>query len=293
MVTSHQITLPLYGCVTGILLPVQRFEILPGISLRRGIFDIFSTPMMAFKEAPEGSHTPGPWVPVKGASTSFKSRAELIIEDLAAVDGLTPSQAAWLIASLLRLRIEAPIRISAVANVSLASLMDRNDAWPLSFEAAPHQTGTFRAAQVTLTNDDLDWICEALHIAARLSQEERFTRALMIFDESVWSNRLDIGTVLIWTALEILLDCSGARRKTKAISSALAEHIAHDKADRDRAYNVIHDLYQKRGGVVHRGNRIEASDFAQLHSIARAAFLNVLGRKQLPTRPSKKPQQCV
>ena len=94
MVASDENTLPLNGCITGVLLPVHSFNTAPGISLRPGLFDIFSTPMMAFKEAPAGSHTLGPWGPVKGAYTSFKSRVELITEDLDALDMLTLSQVA-------------------------------------------------------------------------------------------------------------------------------------------------------------------------------------------------------
>lgn len=282
MLAQDKNTLPLYGCVTGIVLPAESFSVATGITLRRGLFDIFSTPMMGFKEAPFGSHTPAPWVAVDGAYHSFKSLAELAIEDLSALDGFMPSQAAWLIAALLRLRIEAPVRISAVANVPLSSLQERKDIWPLSFEASPNQNGLFHAAHMEMTAEDLDWLSETLPVAARFFHEERFMRALTIFDESVWSSRLEIGTVLIWTAIEILFDCSGEQHKTKAICSALAEHVTQDKPDRDRAYNIIRDLYEKRGGVVHSGRNIERTDFGQSHALARAAFMNVLDRKQLP-----------
>jgi hypothetical protein len=65
-------------------------------------------------------------------------------------------------------------------------------------------------------------------VAARLYHEERFMRGLSIFDESVWSGHAEMGTVLIWTAIEILFDLSGEPQKTKAICSALSEHVASD-----------------------------------------------------------------
>jgi hypothetical protein len=174
------------------------------------------------------------------------------------------------------------VRIPAVANVPLNTLQTRNDIWPVSFEVSPHQNGLFRAGHLEMTAEDLDWLADTLPVAARFFHEERFMRALMVFDESVWSSRLEIGTVLIWTAIEILFNCSGEQHKTKAICSALAAHIAHDKSHRDRVYNVIRELYEKRGRVVHRGRSIERDDFGQSHSLARAAFINVLGRKELP-----------
>ena len=275
-------SLPLYGSVTGISLAGEQIHVLRGVALRPGLFDTFSTPMMAFAEPPNGGHTPAPWVAVDGAYHSFQARVELAIEDLAAFRGFVPSQAMWLIAALLRLRIEAPVRVTAVANVPLATLKERTDIWPLSFEGAPNQNGLFRAGRVDMSADDLEWLSGTLPVAARFFHDQRFMRALTIFDESVWASRLEIGTIFIWTAIEILFDCSGEQHKTKAISSVVADCVGHDKADRDRAYQVTAELYGKRGRVVHSGRNIELDDFRQSHALARAAFMNVLGRKELP-----------
>ncbi len=176
-------TLPLYGSVTGIALPGEQVNVARGVALRRGLFDTFSTPMMGFSEPPEGGHTPRPWVAVDGAYQSFQARAELAIESLAGFEDFAPSQAMWLIAALLRLRIEAPVRVTAVANVPLATLKERTDIWPLSFEDAPHQNGLFRAGRVDVTADDIEWLSDMLPVAARFFHEERFMRALTIFDE--------------------------------------------------------------------------------------------------------------
>jgi len=177
--------LPLYGSITGITLPDEQVHVAEGVALRRGLFDTFSTPMMAFKERAPGGHTPGPWVPVDGAYHSFQSRTELAIENLSVMEGLMPSQAIWLIAALLRLRIKAPVRITAVANVPLASLRNCSDIWPLSFEGSPHQNGLFRAGRLEMTHDDLEWLSDTLPVAVRFFHQERFMRALTIFDESV------------------------------------------------------------------------------------------------------------
>ena len=60
-------TPPIYGCLTGIELPNDRVEILPGIALRRVYVDTFGATMMAFAPPPTPkSHHPGPWAAVRG-----------------------------------------------------------------------------------------------------------------------------------------------------------------------------------------------------------------------------------
>jgi hypothetical protein len=280
-IKQNKDTLPLYGSVTGITLLGDQMYVARGVALRPGLFGTFSTPMMGFAEPANGGHTPGPWVAVDGAYHSFQARVEVAIEDLTAFEGFAPSQAMWLIAALLRLRIEAPVRVTTVANVPLGTLKEHTEIWPLAFEGAPYQNGLFRAGRMDMTADDLDWLSDTLPVATRLFHEERFMRALTIFDESVWASRLEIGTVFIWTAIEILFDCSGEQHKMKAISSALADCVGHDRADRDHAYQVIADLYAKRGRVVHSGRNIEREDFGQLRAFARDAFMNVLGQKRI------------
>lgn len=282
--------LPLNGSLVGISLSSEELHIAPGVALRRGIFDTFSTPMMGFAEPAAGQHTPGPWVPVDGAYINFQSRVELSIRDLSSFEGFLPSRAAWLIAALLRLRMHSPVRITTLANVPLATLKGRKGVWPFSFEDAAHQNGIFKAGREELSAADLEWLTETLPVAVRFFKEDRFMRALTIFDESAWASRVEIATIFIWTAIEILFDCSGELNKTKAICVALSEHVAQDKADRDRAYNVIQDLYEKRGRVVHSGRNIEHTDFGQSHKLARAAFMNVLGRKELPKGKTPKLQ---
>jgi hypothetical protein len=278
--------LPLYGCVTGIVLPGERFRLGTGITLRRGYFDLFDAPMMAFKAPPPNAAHPAPWVAVRGGFT-YQSRAELAIEDLSSFDGFSPSQVAWLTATLLRLRIEAPVRVAAVANVPLIQLADTPKAAALAFEAAPFQTGLFRSMHKQVSEEDLRWVAETLPVAARLYHDDRFMRALSVFDESIWSARVEMSTILIWTAIEILFELGSQQHKTKAICSALAEYVATDSQDRDRAYNKIRELYEKRGRVVHVGRDIDPQDFGQSFAFARAAFTNVLNWGELPIRPTR------
>src|SRR5208282_5031831 len=102
---------PIYGCLTGIELPNDSVNILPGIALKRVYVDTFGTTTMAFAPPPTSkSPHPAPWAAVRGGF-SFEGRVQVELTDISACDGLTPSVAVWLVAALLRLRISTPIRL--------------------------------------------------------------------------------------------------------------------------------------------------------------------------------------
>ena len=278
---------PLFGCITGFTLPEESFELAAGVSLHRGYFDVFSAPMMAFGPpiAP-ALHNPAPWMAVRGGMTSFSSRVELRIEELETFNPLPSSTVAWLVAALFRLRVSAPVRVPAVANIPLRKLADIPGANATSFEGGQHQVGWFRQGLLEATTEELLWVKMVLPRAVSLYHHDRFMRAFSIFDDASWSSRFELATTLIWTAVEILFDKSATQHKAKEIASALSDFVAHSPSDRDKAYNVIRDLYEKRGRVVHVGSKIDPNDYGQSLALARAAFVNVLTRDELP--PSHK-----
>jgi hypothetical protein len=277
--------LPLYGCLTGFTLPVENFEIGPGLLLRKTFVDTFGRRSMGFvaPRAPAMPH-PAPWAPVHGESSSMvKARVELAVTQTSLQGFTLPTATAWFVASLLRLQINTPVRMAVLANMPFDSMSDNwQTVEAMAFEAGTKQWGVFRAESVQATLEDLLWLRRCLPVAARLYQDERFQRAFSIYDEALWATRKELVTVLIWTALEILFEASGEQNKTRAISELASEWIGYDRADRDRAYNVIRELYHKRGRVVHAGRQIETADLIQSLQICKAVFANVLTREKLP-----------
>jgi hypothetical protein len=277
--------LPLYGCLTGFTLPVENFEIGPGLLFRKTFVDTFGGWSMGFVApgAPETPH-PAPWAPVNGKSSSMlQARVELAITQTSLEGFSLPTATAWLVASLLRLQISTPVRIAVLANIPFESMAENwQKVEAMAFETGTKQWGVFHAESVQAKLEDLLWLRRCLPVAARLYQDERFQRAFSIYDEALWAPRKELVTVLIWTALEILFEASGEQNKTRAISELASEWIGYDRADRDRAYNVIRELYHKRGRVVHVGRQIETADLIQSLQICKAVFGNVLSRERLP-----------
>lgn len=279
--------LPIYGCLTGIDLPADHVSILPGISLKRVYVDTFGATMMAFA-APltPKSHHPAPWAAVRGGF-NFEGRVQIELSDMSACDGLTPSVAVWLIAALLRLRMPTPIRLAVIANLPFEAKNARDsDIESIAFESAAHHIGAFAAKRSEAGEAEFSWLRDMLPTASRLYHDERFFRAFSIYDQAQWTPTMEIGTVLVWTALEILFDLSSERDKTKAICAAIADYVASDKSDRDRAYQMVQSLYYKRGQTVHAGRSMDPKDMAQSFRFASVAFQKTLidGRLPAPRR---------
>lgn len=67
---------------------------------------------------------------------------------------------------------------------------------------------------------------------------------------------------------------------------ALSDYLGSDETDRDRAYQVIQNLYYKRGQTVHAGRGMASQDVIQSFRLASSAFQRVLIDGKLP--PSRK-----
>jgi hypothetical protein len=283
------VQLPLYGCLTGIELPIDRLEVIPGIVLRRVFVDMFGASMLAFAPPPaRSSPHPAPWVAVRGGYT-FESRVEVAISDVSSLGGLSATVLAWLLAAVLRLQIETPVRMAVLGGMPFDEMGERwKEASPVAFEQAAQQIGAFRDHRVEATPDDLRWLSEMLPVAAHLYHDERFSRAISIYDQSQWSPTLEMGAVLVWSALETLFDLGGEREKTKAISRAVSDYVGADRPDRDRAYQVVQNLYAKRGRVVHVGRTMDPKDAIQSYQFAKVAFRRVLIDGVLPASASRR-----
>lgn len=279
---------PIYGCLTGIELPSDNIKILPGVVLRRVYVDSFGATMMAFAPPPaEKSPHPGPWVAVRGAF-NFEGRVEVAISNVSDFDGLTPSVIVWLVAAVLRLRVATPIRVAVIANLPFDKMGERyQEVLAIAFESAQHQVGAFMASHAEASQDELTWLSDMLPVAARLYHDERFFRAFSTYDQAQWTPTPEMGTVLVWTSIEILFDLAGEREKTKPICRALSEYVAADQPDRDRAYQVIQKLYFERGRTIHAGRRMAQQDVLQSFHLAKIAFQRTLIEGKLPPPPNE------
>ena len=121
--------LPVYGCLTGFTLPVENFEIGPGIVLRRTVVDVhggggmfFTAPHRVPTRAggPLGDMQHGRVV-LRDTNQVSQARVELLIFAALPDRSTLPTTVAWLVASLLRLQIDAPVRLSLLGRMPFGS----------------------------------------------------------------------------------------------------------------------------------------------------------------------------
>jgi cell division protein ZapA (FtsZ GTPase activity inhibitor) len=274
--------------LTGFDLPEETYALSPGLVLCRAYIEVFDSPMMAFAPpAQPNTHHPPPWVAIRGGF-AFQSRVELCVTESGVLDGFTPSSTAWLVAALFRLQVQSPVRLAVLGNMPFKEMGPRwKEATAVAFESALNHHGLFKATHLEASSNDLAFVRDLLPTAARLYHHDRFFRSFSVFDEASWSPTIELSSILIWTAIETLFDLSSAQHKTKAIAQALSEFVGVSPSDRDRAYNVVRDLYEKRGRIVHVARKIEPQDFMQSVALARTAFQGVLINGELPRSKSE------
>jgi len=91
-----------------------------------------------------------------------------------------------------------------------------------------------------------------------------------------------MGSVLVGRAIEALFDLSAECDKTRANCRLLTAYVEHGQSDRDRAYQVIRDMYARRSSVVHYGGRVTVQEAIQSYHFAKVPFRRCIIEDRLP-----------
>ena len=178
-------TADLFGGITGFPLPVQRFELLPGLTLTRTYAHLIAPFIMAFSppEKPRSPH-PGPWAALREGG--LKILVEIKLDSGVTPLGFDRLNTLWFVVALLRLRLALPLQMPVLADRALQEV-------PANVEAANLLPVELNLSQLltapprTPTEADLEWVRENIVAASDLMKVPAFNRALLTLDEAVAS----------------------------------------------------------------------------------------------------------
>jgi len=272
-------TADLFGGITGFPLPVEHFELLPGLTLSRTYAHLIAPFIMAFSppEKPRSPH-PGPWAALREGGLTIL--VEIKLDAGVSPLGFDRLNTLWFVVALLRLRLALPLQMPVLADRALQEV-------PANVEAAnllPVELNLSRlltAPPKIPTEADLEWVRENIVAASELMKEPAFNRAMLTLDEAVAIQNPGAGIVIAWAAIETLIR-PGAQRITDRVSRALAAHLHAPGPARDRAFGEIVESYGARGGAAHAGSPPEAQQFHAAFRLARAAVMRAIESKELP-----------
>lgn len=273
----------LFSIITSLTIPDKEISLGSSITLHNRYSYVFSAPMLAFKEPEEPrQHHPAPLMALK-SGYSFECHLEVEFSKTEEEYGLQELDTLWLFTAILRLKFNVPIRALTLSSKPLPELLED----PKTFSASIHEV---HARQIRLVGDrskeldllDIGWILLNFPKMVKLVENERFNRAVTIFEQAQWSDTAHGAATLVWSSLETLFDIGPQRDKTKALCQALSDYVTIDRSDRDKAYGVIQNLAKQRGRFIHAGHPIKNDDAAQILRFGQLALIIAIQREEVP-----------
>jgi hypothetical protein len=272
-------TADLFGGITGFPLPMQQFELLPGLTLTRTYAHLIAPFILAFAPPPKPSAGhPGPWVSLHGKGLTIL--VEIKLDAGASPLGFDRLNTLWFAMAVLRLRLALPLQMLALSDRPLREVPDDVEAANL-LPVEVNLSHLLTAPPRIPTEADLEWVRENIVVASELMKEPAFNRALLTLDEAVAIQNPGAGIVIAWAAIETLIR-PGAQRITDRVSRALAAYLQPPGPTRDRAFGEIVESYGARGGAVHAGAPPEAEQFHAAFRLARSAVMRAVESGELP-----------
>ncbi len=270
---------PLFGGIAGLELPVDEFEITPGLAIAKTYAHLMVPLVLAFaRPAQPKAHHPGPWASLHGRGLDITTEVRL-------AEGAEPLRfdrlnTLWFVVALLRLRLAQPLQMVLLADRPLNTVpsdVARANLLPIELDLTHSTMVPKRAAGEV----DLQWMKNHLSSADTLMTDPVFNRAFRTLDQAVAISNPGAGIVIAWAAIEALFR-PGSQRITDRISRALATHLHPSGSVRDRSFGLIVKSYEARGGAVHAGRTPETKEFQTAFQLARAAFIATIEAGQLP-----------
>ena len=274
--------LPLFGGLTGAQLGTDEFEICEGLVLRQTYAHLMSPYILAFAR-PEGPgrHHPGPWKSARGGQW-LDLEIEVALRKDVRPTGFDRLNTLWWVLALLRLSTGANLRMPVVSDTSLFGMKDTSVdpiIWPI--ETLPRQLPTMSDPPKVIDKRHLLWVRQVFASGSKLMNDQAFGRSFQTFDGALWAHSTGSAIIVIWAAVETLIQ-PGRPDTTKRLSSSLAALLEPAGAERERLFQRIRSLYEARSSSAHASRSPAAQQLFESFEIARRTFVYCIDNGQLP-----------
>lgn len=274
----------LYIGLSNIELDGRHFEFSRGISMESTFAHLMSPMMLAFGRPSNGKHHPGPWKSIMGGSGTDINAQIAIPLAAAATEGECLTIGSTIV-SLLRLRCDPAITMTAVSRISFDKLKDSaNSSVPvLPIETAPRHfplqnDKEYRPAEA------ITWVASRLETALALrSSRQEFQIASAALDGAQFIPNDALALISLWGALEALFSPSTAELKFR-VSALIAAYLHEPGQARADAQKRIAALYDKRSAAAHGKPRHVPDDLVASFNLLRNCLMKMISDGFVPTK---------
>ena len=273
---------PLFGGLAGAQLGTEEFEVCEGLVLRQTYAHLMSPYILALSR-PErpGKHHPGPWKSARGGQW-LDLEIEVALREDARPTGFDRLNTLWWVLALLRLATGANLRMPVVSDTPFSGIKDtpiHPIIWPI--ETLPRQLPTISDPPKVIDKRHLLWVRQVFSSGSKLMNHQAFGRSFQTFDGAIWAHSTGSAIIVIWAAVETLIQ-PGRPDTTKRLSSSLAALLEPAGAQRDRLFQRIRSLYEARSSSAHASRSPAVQQLFDSFEIARNTFVYCIDNDLLP-----------
>lgn len=273
---------PLFGGLTRIVIPEQKFEISAGLYLESVYAHVMAPYLVAFSPAQKGKPHPPPWMAASGG-IALDIQTQLVLEKGAQPTNFDRLNTLWWIVALIRLQHAVGLRAPLVSNVSLSECTKTSVEpvfWPIELDNRGLAFDGFNATfHVPL--DSLDWIRLNFQAGAELMKLTNFRLAFLALDSAQRAASLAEAMILAWSSIESFFR-PGQPHTTHKVSLSVATYLESGGPARDALYGKSKALYEARGRVTHAAEPPLAKDVVETFKIARRCLQKAIEVGEVP-----------
>lgn len=271
----------LYAGITNITVHSE-FKITDGLIIRPIKAYIMTPYIIRYTDEPPGTKHSKPWKSASGSE--FAINSEIFLHRNCTPLSFDRLNTIWWLAALIRMHHAHAIRVPVISDTSFLEHSESKldpTLWPR--EVSPIGMAFDGVAwDGFMSKNTIEWLQNHFLNSSTLLESESFRLSFLAFDKSHSSTSMSEAMLLIWSAIEALFR-PGRSRITHRLCAAISCYLESEKSGIDRFYNIVRELYEKRGEISHAARAPDAKSVVESYDIARRCIVKSLEVSSLPS----------